>query len=193
MLPTWNISGNSSGPGNRKAQKTVIDVTWNAWAGLLAGWLLTYAMHSTLLLGLAWLLTRQRPFSAYHRADILWKAALVGGLITASAQTVLGIVPVAGQIRLPLPINVIALQDSVPIDSVPAGAQAMAIMRRGEDHLSMGWPIYVVGPWLVGAAVSMLHWLIRRMRLELFLRRNKRRSLAGSSLAFMLRRLCRTS
>ena len=43
-------------------------------------WLLTYALHSTLLLGLVWLLTRRLGVSAARR-DVLWKAGMVGGLL----------------------------------------------------------------------------------------------------------------
>ncbi len=67
---------------------------------LLAGsWLLTYTLHSTLLLGLAWVLTRWRPETAPRR-EWLWKAALVGGLITASAQAVLDLEPMGGVVSL---------------------------------------------------------------------------------------------
>ncbi len=170
------------------------DLTWNSGAGLLAGWLLTYAVHSTLLLGLAWLLTRQRPFSAYHRADILWKAALIGGLITATAQTALSIAPLTGQIRLPWPdaVSVKAVPAALPAGNVPAVRQAVVLLHHG-DNLPVGWPVWVLGVWLVGASLSIAGWLIRRWRLQMFLQRSKRRSLAGSSLAFLLRRLCRTA
>jgi HEAT repeat protein/beta-lactamase regulating signal transducer with metallopeptidase domain len=49
-------------------------------------WLLTYAMHSTLLLGLAWLVCKQRLLPAASR-DLIWKVALAGGIVTASLQT----------------------------------------------------------------------------------------------------------
>ncbi|MEO8030746.1 MAG: M56 family metallopeptidase [Gemmatimonadota bacterium] len=50
----------------------------------LLSWLLTYAAHSTLLLGLAWLVNRQVQSHAIK--DLLWKTALIGGLATASLQ-----------------------------------------------------------------------------------------------------------
>ena len=55
-------------------------------------WLLTYAIHSTLLLGLAWAVTRRDTLSAYRR-DFIWKLALVGAVVTASAQLGLGVRP----------------------------------------------------------------------------------------------------
>src|SRR5262245_19471086 len=50
------------------------------------GWLLTYAVHRTLLLGAAWLITRMRRPHPVAR-DIGCKAAVLGGLLTASIQT----------------------------------------------------------------------------------------------------------
>ena len=51
-----------------------------AWAA----WLLTFAMHSTLLLGLAWLMAR---YARSHRLkELLWKTALVGGIFMATLQ-----------------------------------------------------------------------------------------------------------
>jgi beta-lactamase regulating signal transducer with metallopeptidase domain len=51
------------------------------------GWLLTYLVHSTILIAGAWLLSR-RLGSAQMR-DLLWKVALVGGIVTASLQSFL--------------------------------------------------------------------------------------------------------
>ena len=52
----------------------------------LAGWLLTYALHSTVLLGVAALLTARWVRGEAWR-ETLWKAALVGGLVTATVQS----------------------------------------------------------------------------------------------------------
>ena len=49
-------------------------------------WLLTYALHSTLLLGGAWLLTARGIVRSHHVKDLLWKTALVGGIATATVQ-----------------------------------------------------------------------------------------------------------
>ncbi|MCE9600701.1 MAG: HEAT repeat domain-containing protein [Gemmatimonadetes bacterium] len=56
-------------------------------SGTLA-WLLTYALHSTVLIGGAWLLLRRwRTTPAV--ADVVWKTALLGGILTATAQNVI--------------------------------------------------------------------------------------------------------
>ncbi|HET7463698.1 MAG TPA: M56 family metallopeptidase [Longimicrobium sp.] len=65
-------------------------------------WLLTYALHSTVLLGGAWALVRARVVRGEAAADLLWKAATVGGVVTATVQTVLRLGPLAGAIPLPV-------------------------------------------------------------------------------------------
>jgi beta-lactamase regulating signal transducer with metallopeptidase domain/HEAT repeat protein len=52
----------------------------------IAAWLLTYALHSTVLLAAAALLTARWVRGEAWR-ETLWKAALLGGLVTASVQT----------------------------------------------------------------------------------------------------------
>ena len=62
-------------------------------------WLLTYLLHSTLLLGLAWLISR-RSSETPARRELVWKAALLGGLVTATVQTVLPFEPLSGVVSL---------------------------------------------------------------------------------------------
>lgn len=56
----------------------------------LTAWLLTYALHSTLLLTVVWLVCRRLGKRALPTQEVLWKTALVGGLVTASLQLGLG-------------------------------------------------------------------------------------------------------
>lgn len=49
-------------------------------------WLLTYALHSTLFLGAAWLLSIVLPDRARVVRETTWKAALLGAFLTASFQ-----------------------------------------------------------------------------------------------------------
>src|SRR5215207_1387330 len=64
-----------------------------------AGWLLTYLVHSTLILIATWLITSRKRVSDTVR-EILWKSALVGGIVTATAQTAVAREPLGGQLRL---------------------------------------------------------------------------------------------
>lgn len=67
---------------------------------LLAGsWLLTYLVHSTLLLGGIWLLSRRNSITPSVR-DSLWKIGIVGALITSTLQVGLGLEPLGGALAL---------------------------------------------------------------------------------------------
>src|SRR5881394_3848831 len=55
-------------------------------ASSMFAWLLTYLIHSSALLGLAWLVTRRRRLEP-AAADLLWKVALVAGLVTGTIQS----------------------------------------------------------------------------------------------------------
>ncbi|HEU4556722.1 MAG TPA: M56 family metallopeptidase [Longimicrobium sp.] len=61
-----------------------------------AAWLLAYAVHSTLLLGAAALLTRWAVRDPAWR-ETLWKAALVGAVVTVSVQTLVDFRPAVGR------------------------------------------------------------------------------------------------
>src|SRR6059058_6416217 len=56
------------------------------FASSLLAWLLTYLIHSTVLLGVAWLVTRRRRLEP-AAAEVLWKVALVAGLVTGTIQS----------------------------------------------------------------------------------------------------------
>src|SRR5438045_6555480 len=49
-------------------------------------WLLTYVIHSTVLLGIAWLVTRRRRLEP-AASDLVWKVALLAGLVTGTIQS----------------------------------------------------------------------------------------------------------
>ena len=55
-----------------------------------ASWLLTYGIHSTILLAGAWLLTRRWAVRSIVAHDAIWKVALVGSVFTASFQVAVG-------------------------------------------------------------------------------------------------------
>src|SRR2546428_2485192 len=55
-------------------------------ASSLLAWLLTYLIHSTVLLGVAWLVTRRRRLEP-AASDLLWKVALLAGLVTGTIQS----------------------------------------------------------------------------------------------------------
>src|SRR3954449_5225132 len=60
-------------------------------------WLLTYLLHSTLLLSLAWLASKPLARWSVAAEEAVWKLALVGALLTPSLQLVAGWEPAAGR------------------------------------------------------------------------------------------------
>ena len=70
------------------------------WAEPVTAWMLTYALHSTLLLAAAWCLGRALGERRLALQETAWKVALVGGLLTASLQVGLAVEPLAGTVAL---------------------------------------------------------------------------------------------
>ena len=87
-------------------------------------WLMTYALHSTLLLGAVWLLTSRGPVRSHHLRDLYWKAALVGGVVTATGQVLLRQVDWAGAFqaraaREGIVVSAVALPMPMPLGRRP--------------------------------------------------------------------------
>jgi HEAT repeat protein/beta-lactamase regulating signal transducer with metallopeptidase domain len=68
-----------------------------------AAWLLTYAVHSTVLIGTVWAASRLGALRSLRVRDLAWRTALVGGLFTATLQMVAGHHPWAGSTALRAP------------------------------------------------------------------------------------------
>jgi hypothetical protein len=100
---------------------------WRALAEASAAWLLTYVIHSTLLLGAAWLASSRLIRSNVLR-DLLWKAALVGGLITATAQ-VSGVIVARWELR-PNPIALFWQADAATMPVI----EDYFILQRGSSN-----------------------------------------------------------
>ena len=99
-------------------------IDWDAIGANVLAWLITYALHSTVLIGGAWIVAvvlarlacRVRALRDLLPAmrEKLWKTALVGGLVTATAQNWFHFGP--WQLRFGPEIRAQAV--SVTIDSV---------------------------------------------------------------------------
>src|SRR5258705_1957093 len=72
----------------------------NPLASSLLAWLLTYLIHSTVLLGIAWLVTRGKRLEP-AASDLLWKVALLAPLVTGTIQSRLELSTPAA-VRLPV-------------------------------------------------------------------------------------------
>ncbi|MDP9348306.1 MAG: hypothetical protein M3P24_04075, partial [Gemmatimonadota bacterium] len=67
-------------------------------SALLLGWAFTYLIHSTLLLGGLWVLV-SRGTGSWAVRDVLWKVAVVGGIVTATVQSVAARWPTTEPVR----------------------------------------------------------------------------------------------
>jgi HEAT repeat protein/beta-lactamase regulating signal transducer with metallopeptidase domain len=93
-------------------------------------WLLTYLIHSTVLLALAWGLTRARSWSPAS-ADLVWKTALIGGMLTATVQLRLELRP-AGTLSLAHPSSTVPA--ILPTSHAP---RVSAVTRSDAGEISM--------------------------------------------------------
>src|SRR5438477_12831517 len=62
-----------------------------AAGAFVLSWSATYLIHSTCLLAGVWLYLRVRPGAGHALRETLWKTALVGSILTASAQMLPGL------------------------------------------------------------------------------------------------------
>lgn len=70
------------------------------WDRTVVAWLLTYLVHSSLLITVVWLLLRGNLIRSNLVREGLWKAALVGGIATSALQCLAGVHPAAGHLDL---------------------------------------------------------------------------------------------
>lgn len=95
------------------------------WTLVGLSWLTTYLLHSTLLLGIAWTVTRLWKRIPDDLQEVLWKTALCGGLLTTTWQIVTPTAPYAGQVQLsaaPTASAAAPLPLAIPAGDAPAAA-----------------------------------------------------------------------
>ena len=144
----------------------------NAISSSLLAWLLTYLIHSTVLLGVAWLVTRGRRLEP-AASDLLWKVALLAPLVTGTIQSRLELATPAA-VRLPV---------AAPATLADPGRQPTDPGRQPgvqtTDHTSetpgfrpglanptsspLSLPLVVVVLWGLVALASSLYYLARRL------------------------------
>jgi len=117
------------------------------WVPPLGGWLLTYLVHSTLLLGTAWIVTRRGRLGMARR-ELVWRVALLGGLASATAQVALvggslgfavRLAPAAAPVVIPRPTATPAEAPTV-LPSVPARIKAPETSQRADQWTGLLGP-----------------------------------------------------
>ena len=140
-------------------------------ADVLLSWSITYAVHSTILIVLAWMLTR--AVASDRTREVIWKSAIVGGVLTATVGVALPqerSVPVAAPAhtimapdeRVPARavINSTGPSDVGPVDFSTTPTAGAAILRyRGVASAVVAC---IMGAGVVRLGLSML-WFQRRM------------------------------
>src|SRR5688572_11150660 len=172
-------------------------------ANALLEWLLTYAIHSTLLIGGLLLLTATaagRRLVDGH-GSWLWRFALVGAVVTASLQSIRAQSPLTGTLRLDrdTPARTVVrmeVKEDVTVSSLASAAPRALRWSSGErQHRIVSssiqvrpvWPLVVLGTWLVLAALLATWLLVARARFLRFIgpRRPGDHTLAGNALRFL--------
>lgn len=169
-------------------------------AGPALEWALTYALHSTLLLGLVALLTHRLVRSDVWR-ETLWRGALFGSVLTAAMATSLPFAPLAGRLEVPgigtpsSPAADAAVRTgrSSAATGAPASPRSAAPGRQGPaerrsdtgaDTGAGSWGAPILFAW-VGASSLLLALLLLR-NVALFRRLRGRRRLTEGALVAML-------
>ncbi|HKH44700.1 MAG TPA: M56 family metallopeptidase [Thermoanaerobaculia bacterium] len=149
-------------------------------ASQAVAWLLTYTLHSTLFLGLAWLASRRLARRMPAVEEAVWRFALVAGLITASLQLAVGREPLTGSWSLaPAAVSVVnaSVPSAVPppravdlrtAESIPAVPRSEVPVPTKFLHVSL--PAALAGVWLAGALLLAASWWAAHLRLRRRLR-----------------------
>lgn len=133
--------------------------------GTVAGWLLTYLVHSTLLIAAAEAVGRIVGSAALR--DLLWKVAMLGALVTAGA-------------RIPAEVEIPSEWRISPASSLEAGASGIvapataAAAEPAALRVDPAWAALGLGLWLACALPLTALRLGGYLRLRLLLRERRR-------------------
>lgn len=164
----------------------------------LLEWLMTYAIHSTILIGSVLLLTSTsvgRRLVAGHGSS-LWRFALVGALVTSSLQTLRSAAPVTGTLRLDRdtpPRTMVRVE--ITREKIEPASGAGWTGRSGTQSIKSSidvtpaWPLVLFGVWLVVASLLTSWFFVARGRFLRAIgpRRDASHTLAGNALRYLQR------
>ena len=161
-------------------------------------WLLTYSIHSTILVGSLLLLTTTslgRRMVARHGTWV-WRFALLGGLATASVQSLRTAAPLGGTLRFDgktpqrTMVRMEVRQTGTAADpgamgwSVPDGTHRVV---TSDIRVMPFWPLQLLGAWVVIAGTLLSWFLVTRARFlrSIGPRRSVDHTLAGNALRYL--------
>ncbi|HSO23018.1 MAG TPA: M56 family metallopeptidase [Chondromyces sp.] len=119
-------------------------------------WLLTYLLHSTILVGGALIIVRRLGDRRLALQESVLRAALVGGLVTASLQVGLSLAPLAGTLTLPggAPAAIQTVAESAPRAS--AAVPATDLTPSPASGSGSVWAAALLLFWGAGALASAI-------------------------------------
>ena len=120
----------------------------------IAAWLLTYLIHSTIILCAVMVVSRILDGRSLAIQETLFRTALLGGVLTASVQLGLGIAPMAGIFSLEAATQP---QTSTVLNALPAiDAEATVASIAGtKSGNGPGWATPFVVLWGLAAIVTL--------------------------------------
>lgn len=120
-------------------------------------WMLTYLVHSTILLGAAWLVARFLGDRRLALQEILLRTALVGGLLTATLQVGLGVEPVGGSLAIAdlSAVEVVATSED-PTASIATGESTFSPMPAARSPQRGIWPVALLTLWGLGSTLALM-------------------------------------
>lgn len=136
------------------------------WSGslVLAAWLLTYLTHSALLICGAELATRRLKGAPVLR-DLIWRVALVGGMVTATLQVTVSIAD-------PFETAWSHTEVTAPIRQSATGwlREPAVVPRTPMLRIAPEWASLVVWLWMLGAGMGLARLAPGWIRLRRLLR-----------------------
>ncbi len=115
--------------------------------GLFA-WILTYAVHSTVLLAMAWFINRQLGKERLIWRERIWKTALLGGIVSASLQAAVNLAPLSGRLEWthPVPFYIPTAEAAQLLPAAVAGPMG---------EIEFTWDRLLLGVWMLGGLLGV--------------------------------------
>jgi beta-lactamase regulating signal transducer with metallopeptidase domain len=121
----------------------------------ITSWLLTYLIHSTALLGAAWLVVRFLGSRQLALQEVLLRTALIGGLLTATLQVGFGIQPVGGALAI-ADLSQTEIVAARTTSGVIASDFALSPTPALSSRTPASWPIALISIWALGSMLTLL-------------------------------------
>lgn len=153
-------------------------VNLDAAAAAVLSWLLTYAIHSTILLALA-AIAAWRLADRHEWLDVIWKAALMAPLITSSLQIEPLALPIGARWSMPMatvtttatPVPLQQEKSPEPVrlgekrdEARPNPVRSHENIERRSPGVQIPWVPAIAMAWLLLAIGGVLHYVLRLRR-----------------------------